>query len=238
MKIFKGNSIYTVYKHVVKYLLRQKPINNGTREIENAILEVKNPTFDNIQFYRRDISMKYVNAEMKWYWSADDSCETIGQHAKMWLKISDDGKTSNSAYGYIIHKKYGKDQLQEVINELKKDITSRKGVIIINDPTIDKLKTKDLQCTIGLQFLVRNGKLTETVYMRSNDIYFGLPYDYIYFISLGHYVARQLNVKFEKYVHCATSLHMYEKDYKGFSCPRKTSKVNLDVDNIIGECYD
>lgn len=238
MKLFEGNSIYEVYKKLIKDLLKQDFEKNGTKEITNCILKINNPTLDNIKFYHRAFSNKYSTAELKWYWSGDNSCETIGKHAKMWLRLSDDGKTNNSAYGYIIHKKYGKDQLQEVIKELEKDDTSRKAVIIINDPTIDKLTTKDLQCTIGIQFLIRNNKLEETVYMRSNDVYFGLPYDYVYFLSLGHYIAKHFGIEVASYVHCATSMHMYEKDVKSFEENTEEIQVDNNIDEIIGKCYD
>ena len=170
MKVFEGNTVYEAYEKLIKELLKQDFQKNRTKEITNCFLKINNPSIDNIEFYHRAFSNKYGEAELRWYWSGDNSCETIGKHARMWLKLSDDGKTNNSAYGYIIHKKHNKDQLQEIIKELEKDDTSRKAVIIINDPTIDKLTTKDLQCTIAIQFLIRNNKLEETVYMRSNDV--------------------------------------------------------------------
>lgn len=238
MRIFEGKTVYEVYEKLIKELLKQDFQENKTKEFTNCILKIDNPSINNIEFYHRAFSNKYGEAELRWYWSGDNSCETIGKHVKMWLRLSDDGKTNNSAYGYIIHKKHGKDQLQEVIKELEKDKTSRKAVIIINDPTIDKLKTKDLQCTIGLQFLIRNNKLEETIYMRSNDVFFGFPYDYVYFISLGYYVARHFGIEISSYVHCATSMHMYEKDVKSFEEDTKSTKVDIDFDKIIGECYD
>ena len=238
MKIFEGNTVYEVYEQLIKELLTKDFEQNGTKEITNCILKIDNPTLDNIEFYHRAFSNKYSEAELRWYWSGDNSCETIGKHAKMWLRLSDDGKTNNSAYGYIIHKKYNKDQLQEVIKELEKDSTSRKAVIVINDPTINKLKTKDLQCTIAIQFLIRNNMLEETVYMRSNDVYFGFPYDYVYFLSLGQYIAKHFNIKISSYVHCATSMHMYKKDVQSFEEDTKSVKVINNINQIIGECYD
>ena len=237
MKVIQGNSIYKVYKKLIKSLLKQPLELNNTKEITDCVLRVDNPSIKDIKFYRRAFSNTYGNAELKWYWSADNSCKTIGKYAKMWLRLSDDGETNNSAYGYIIHKKHNKDQLQEVIKELKKDSLSRKAVIVINDPTIDKLTTKDLQCTIAIQFLIRNRKLEETVYMRSNDVYFGLPYDYVYFLSLGHYVARQFNIEIGSYTHCATSMHMYKKDISSFENKTKSIKVDIDFDKIIKENY-
>lgn len=234
MKRFSG-SIDKVYKKLICSLKKANKIGN-TREISNCVLEIDHPTTKVIYFPLRNISEIYANAELRWYWSADNRCSTIGQYAKMWLKLSDDGVTNNSAYGYIIHKKYPFDQLQLAIDCLKADKNSRRAVINISDPAIDKLKTNDMQCTIALQFLIRNEKLEMTVYMRSNDVYFGLPYDYIYFTSLAEYVAKKLDIEFVKYTHIATSMHMYEKDIKKF-VPHN-NVIRLDVESLIGECYE
>ena len=235
MKIFEGNSISEVYKDALTEL-QISPIIGNTREINNAIFMIHNPTLKNIYFPKRKISEKYAIAELEWYWSADNRCDTIGKHAKMWLSLTDDGVTNNSAYGYILHKKYGFDQLQQIIELLKSDENSRRAVLNVSDPQINRITTKDMQCTIALQFLVRNNKLEETVYMRSNDIYFGTPYDMIYFISLGYYISKELNIEFSLYTHIDTSLHMYLRDVDKFV--EHDQITNIDVDKIIKENYE
>lgn len=235
MKIIKEKTIDKAYKTLIDTLIDKAKDVGDTYEINNCCLVISQPSLKNLHFPYRKISEKYSKEELKWYWSADNSCKTIGEHAKLWLSITDDGKTSNSAYGYIIHKKYDFDQLQQIIRLLKIDPTSRRAVINISEPSIDRISTKDMQCTIAIQFLIRNDRLEETVYMRSNDVYFGLPYDYIYFVSLGQYVAKQLDVKLSKYTHHATSMHMYKKDVEKFVEHDKI--LNIDVETIIDENY-
>ena len=121
MKIFEGNSIKKVYTKIVKALKQQDTLPNQTKELTNACFIVHNPSTSDLHFGMRDISEDYSNAELKWYWSGDNKCETIGKHAKMWLRLSDDGITNNSAYGYILFKKYGFNQLKQIIELLKKD---------------------------------------------------------------------------------------------------------------------
>ena len=236
MEVIKGKTISDVYGKLIEKLKKLEPIDNGTREIENCILQVKEPRLWDLTFPYREISEKYANAELKWYWSADNRCETIGQYAKMWLRLTDDGVTNNSAYGYILFKKYGKNQLEEVINELKKNKDSRRAVLNISDPTIDRINTKDMQCTIAVQFTQREGKLNTTVYMRSNDVYFGLPYDYIFFMSLAYYAAYQLNLGIGTYTHVATSMHMYNRDYDKFH--EHNQKLDIKLWDIIKENYN
>lgn len=235
MNYFSG-SIEHAYSDIVEQLLQTDKVGN-THELRNVCIEIENPTLQNICFpKRKPISLTYAQHELEWYWSADNSCKTIGQYASMWNRISDDGVSSNSAYGYILHKKHNKDQLQEVISELQRNRESRKAILMLCDPTIDKLTTKDLQCTIAIQFLIRNDQLEETVYMRSNDVYFGFPYDYIYFVSIGQYVSSRLNAKFSHYIHNVTSMHMYEKDIDKFKYTVNQA-FSIFADKIIKENY-
>lgn len=236
MKTFYGKTIQSSYRNLINYLLEKADTVGSTKEINNCCLIVENPSIDKIFFPYRKTSEKYANAELKWYWSGDNSCKTIGEHAKMWLSLSDDGETSNSAYGYIIEKKYGFDQLQQVIELLKKDPNTRRAVLNISDPSINRIETHDMQCTIAIQFLIRNNKLETTVYMRSNDVYFGLPYDYIYFMTLATYIAKKLNVEVGRYTHHATSMHMYLRDVEKFN-EAYTTAFKVDYEKIIKENY-
>lgn len=237
MTIIEEYSIERCYKRLIEEILKNGSSVGETLECNNCCLVIHRPSLKSMWFPGKMLSEDYANAELKWYWSADNSCKTIGEHAKMWLRISDDGETSNSAYGYILHKKYGFDQLQQIIELLKKDSSTRRAVLNISDPTINRIKTKDMQCTIAIQFLIRNEKLEETVYMRSNDVNFGLPYDYIYFVSIGQYIAQKLNIELVKYTHHATSMHMYKKDIEKFK--NKTLQLtSVDVEQIIKENYD
>lgn len=235
MKIIKGKDISEAYRKALEEL-QNAPIINNTREINNCCLIIKHPSLKNIYFPRRKISEKYANAELEWYWSGDNSCKTIGQFAKMWLSLTDDGETNNSAYGYILEKKYNFDQIQQVIELLKKDPYSRRAVLNISDPTINRITTKDMQCTMAIQFLIRKNKLEMTVYMRSNDIYFGTPYDWIYFISIQEYIAKKLKLKVGTYIHHATSFHMYLKDELKFI--EHEQITNIDIDDIIRRNYE
>ena len=214
MRLIQARTITEAYSCLVNAVITEGEKVGDTREIQNCIVEIANPHAGKILFTRRKISDEYMNAELQWYWSGDNSCKNIGSYAKMWLRLTDDGETNNSAYGYIIQNKFGRDQLKEIIELLRHDPNSRRAVLNISDPFLDKEKTKDYQCTIALQFLVRKGELHETVFMRSNDIILGFPYDYCFFVSVGQYIADELNLRFVKYTHHATSMHLYDRDCK------------------------
>lgn len=238
MHIIQRKTIYQAYAELIDELLNFGRHVGNTIELNNCCLIVEQPSIENYRLPYRSVSKKYLLEELKWYWSGDNSCKTIGQFAKLWLAISDDGETSNSAYGYILQKKYGFNQIEQIIKLLKKDPTSRRAVLNISDPSINRIETKDMQCTIAIQFLIRNNKLEETVYMRSNDVYFGLPYDYVYFVSIAMYIASKLKLELGSYTHHATSMHMYDRDVEKFVFEHELlSSINIDLDSIIKENY-
>ena len=235
MKIIEATTVNDAYSQLMDALLMNGEKVADTKEIRNCIVIVKEPSLDNMHFRYRPLSMKYAMAELEWYWTGNNSCHAIGQHAKKWLSITDDGRTSNSAYGYILFKKYNKNQLEEIIEMLQKDPESRRAVLNISDPTLDKIKTKDMQCTVSLQFFVRDGKLHTTVYMRSNDVYYGFPYDYIFFVSIANYIALRLGLDLGEYVHHAGSMHIYDSSRSKLSESNATYTIDV---NRFYEMYE
>ena len=91
----------------------------------------------------REFSIHYMVAELLWYLSGNDSTDWISNYSAFWSKISDDGKTANSAYGARIFKphdriagpvKHDWTQWNYVVEELKSDPDSRRAVIHIRSP--------------------------------------------------------------------------------------------------------
>lgn len=101
------------------------------------------------------------------------------------------------------------DQFGYVYALLKNDPDSRQAVLNINGPQ-DKHPTKDVPCTISLQFLLRGGKLNCVATMRSNDLLWGTPYDVGAFTFLQEAMAAWLHVEVGWYAHQAGSLHIYD----------------------------
>ena len=137
--------------------------------------------------------------------------------------MSDDGKTVNSNYGSIIQHAVDChmsdplefDQMKMCEELLRKDPNTRQAVIHIKEArNVLVNPTKDLNCTVCLQFFIREGKLYMTTYMRSNDLWMGFPNDVFQFTCMQIYLAMRLNVGLGTYTHVAGSLHMYERDYQ------------------------
>lgn len=99
-------------------------------------------------------------------------------------------------------------QLMYIYKLLKKDPDSRQAVININNET-DNHESKDVACTLTLQFLLRNGKLNLITNMRSNDVLWGTPYDVNGFCFILEVMAKWLKVDIGEYYHNNGSVHIY-----------------------------
>lgn len=159
-------------------------------------------------------NLTYVAAEILWYWSSRNDLEFINKFSSFWNKVTDDGKTANSAYGYILQQKHGFNQIETIIDLLKHDPYSRRAVLNINVPNPNVKTTHDEMCTICLNYQIRDNVLDCNCVMRSNDFNFGLRNDIAYFIYLQKYIADQLGVGYGSYTHIAFSMHMYDRDFK------------------------
>jgi thymidylate synthase len=112
--------------------------------------------------------------------SGDNRVETIAPFSKEISKFSDDGERFFGAYGPRII-----DQISYVAKTLHYDNDSRQAVISIWRP--NPPVSKDIPCTVSLQWIIRDGKLHCFANMRSSDVWLGVPYDWFNFsaISLG-----------------------------------------------------
>jgi thymidylate synthase len=215
-----------VYLDLCEKLLAAKQV-AGTREINNV--KVSFDASKNTIVGVRGSSPAYLLGEWLWYFNGINHMNFISKYGSMWKRLTDDGITNNSAYGYIMQYKFGFNQIEKMIELLQKDPTSRRAVININTPNERVIETHDEPCTIGLQYLIRDGKLNCTGIMRSNDVWFGFPYDVAFFTELQRYIASRLNIRVGTYTHFVVSMHLYDKDYDA---------IQKIVQNRESECYE
>ena len=184
---------------------------NGTTELlatQTILTDVKK-NFASV----RNMSPYYAVGELCWYLSGSNKLDFISYYSKFWEKISDNNLTCNSAYGYCMTEQFGFDQIKEVADKLNKNPNTRQAVIQIKDPNIRE--SKDIPCTVFLQFFIRENYLHLITNMRSNDLYLGLPYDLFCFTEIQKYVLTLLedkSITLGCYIHNSGSTHIYDRD--------------------------
>ena len=182
----------------------------NTKALFNIGFTIENPTNKVITNKERNWNEEYAAAEWAWYLSGDPRVTTLGElYGKIpaiWKNMADKNGEVNSNYGYQWKRN---DQLENVINILKHGYDTRQAAISIYDGKEINKYTFDTPCTYAIQFTVVQDKLYMSVYMRSNDLWYGFCNDQYQFASLQEMVAERLNLPVGTYYHHAHNLHLY-----------------------------
>ena len=182
----------------------------GTKALFNIGFTIEDPTNKVITNKERNWNEEYAAAEWAWYLSGDPRIETLGElYGKIpaiWKRMADKNGEVNSNYGYQWKRN---DQLENVINILKQGYDTRQAAISIYDGKEINKYEFDTPCTYAIQFTVVQNKLYMSVYMRSNDLWYGFCNDQYQFASLQEMVAERLNLPVGTYYHHAHNLHLY-----------------------------
>lgn len=134
----------------------------------------------------RKLGMKFMAAEAAWILSGDDRVETIAPYNANIAQFSDDGVRFFGAYGPKIV-----EQLDYVVAKLKEDPATRQAGLTLwreNPPP-----TKDVPCTIAMFFSLVGTMLNAHVFMRSSDVWLGVPYDVFNFSMVAMKICAELN---------------------------------------------
>jgi thymidylate synthase len=100
-------------------------------------------------------------------------------------EFSDDGLTLTGAYGPKIVA-----QLGYVVDTIYADADTRQATLTLWTPS--PVSSKDIPCTVAMDFKLRGGKLNMCVFMRSSDIWLGMPYDMFSFACVAYTVIARL----------------------------------------------
>ncbi len=153
---------------------------------------------------RKPRSIKYFCRELLAYFKGSLNVnEGLAQASSIWKTLANENNEIASNYGYyVFHQRVPEanniTQYEWVIQNLEKNLDSRKAFININQPKHKIAENKDFPCTIGIQFFVKKNHLCCVVSSRSTDIYTGLPYDMGFFSFLTELVYKDLKERLPK----------------------------------------
>ena len=181
----------------------------GTKALFNIGFTIENPTNKVITNKERNWKHDYAEAEWKWYMSGDRNISKLGEiYGKIpaiWKQMADPDGEVNSNYGWQWQRN---NQLEHVIDKLRTEGNRQAAISIYDGKEINSYKF-DTPCTYAVQFTVVQSKLYMSVYMRSNDLWYGFCNDQYQFASLQEMVAERLNLPVGTYYHHAHNLHLY-----------------------------
>lgn len=207
-KLIRADNIGTGWMVLLKELLlggqSSSPRGYGTREILNVTLEITNGLDNILVDYVRNVNHKFMIAEWLWVQAGLEEVSILASYNSVMKNFSDDGEILSGAYGPRLL-----PQIPYIIRSLKKP-DSRQAVATIWTPSPND--SRDIPCTISLQWLVRSEKLHCTVNMRSSDVWLGIPYDFFTFSQITNYISSRVGVPVGSVTMNLASSHLYESN--------------------------
>lgn len=186
-------------------------------EILGYTVTIENPSYRMLMNPRRKMSRKYVGAEFFWYFAGEKSIARLLPYAPTYGRFTNDGKETTGGYGWRMSGNSfgGANQFVDVYSILSEIKESRQCVISIWNPQDLAVARvggcKDTPCALNLQFFIRDNKLHMVSYIRSNDVWLGMPYDFYCFMSIQSVLATALGIGMGTYTHTIGSVHIYSK---------------------------
>ena len=182
----------------------------NTKALFNVGFYLQNPLDNKITNKQRNWKEEYAEAEWQWNLSGDRNIEKLGEiYGKIppiWERMADHKGNVNSNYGWQWLRN---DQYEYVIDKLKFENDTRHAAISIYDCKENLDYENDTPCTYAVQFTIINDKLCMSVYMRSNDLWYGFCNDQYCFSMLQKKVAEDVNKQVGWYYHHAHNMHLY-----------------------------
>lgn len=189
-------------------------------------------------------SQEYLEKELDFYASGSLKLSDAVAMSKFWSKCSDDGKTINSNYGFLLfheENKHGFTQFEHAINCLRNNSDSKKAVMTLYSKEHAYI-SNDNPCTLIINLYIQGDALNMQVIMRSNDLWYGLPYD-LPFFRVVHLAALEVlqrtypEIKLGYHIHQALNLHFYEWAFDKFrDCEKRYDNERLNVAQPLVSC--
>lgn len=209
---FYSDEANGLYLQVLRYLASLSPDDHVSprgmpvREVADARAVLGESRRPLASLPERRLNYHFAVAEWWWIATGRDDVASIEPYCSEIRKFSDDGRRFFGAYGPP-----WRTQARYVVDKLKADPDSRQAVLSIWRPSPPL--TRDVPCTVSMQYLLRGGRLHAVVTMRSWDAWLGFPYDLHNFARLQACVAGELGAEPGWLSVHAGSLHMYERNY-------------------------
>lgn len=162
----------------------------------------------------KKVHTKSVIAELLWFLNGGTNIKELHENGcTIWDEWADENGDLGPVYGKQWRDWVGPngkhyDQISEAMRLLKEDPDSRRNVV--SAWNVADLKDMALMpCHSFFQLYVVNGKLSMQLYMRSNDIGLGAPFNIASYALLTHMFAQQANLEVGELVYTIGDAHIY-----------------------------
>ena len=137
-----------------------------------------------------------------WTDNADNQGKELG------YENTDTKKILGPVYGVQWRNWGGKDQIKDLLKELKKNPDGRRH--ILSAWNLDELNKMALPpCHVMTQFYVHNDSISCHMYQRSADMFLGVPFNIASYALLLSIFGEILNLKPKRFIHSFGDAHIY-----------------------------
>ena len=164
----------------------------------------------------RPLNIVVAVARFVWMSAGNNRLSDIAFYEPKVGGFTDNGLTvPGSCYGNrLFEPRPGLNQIQGVVDRLRENPGSRRAAAVVWAPEDAVRVSQDIPCTFGVFFHVRDGRLSMTTAMRSNNAYRILLFNLFEFSMLQELVAAELGLPLGDYLHWAASMHVYDNDFE------------------------
>ena len=178
----------------------------------------------------KKIYFNSVIRELLWYLSGQTHIRDLRKHTKIWDAWTSEEKNwkVGKMYGYqwVNWEKYNEDpktkkisktfinQIENVINLIKKNPNSRRMVVTAWNPSVlDEIALPS--CHAFFIFNVLDGKLNCHLTQRSGDIALGIPFNLACYAMLTQMIAQETKLNLGYFSHYINDAHIYVNHIDG-----------------------
>ncbi|HET9958573.1 MAG TPA: thymidylate synthase [Polyangiaceae bacterium] len=203
-----------VFRRMLRVKDKISPSRGEAREEFGALLELTNPRARLSRTESRQQTLFSCLGELLWYLAKSNELDFINYYVPHYRKESTDDETVRSAYGPRLFNNHGINQIENALTLLRAGHDSRRAAVQLFEAYDTDPRNHESPCTCTLQFVLRKKRLHLLTFMRSNDVFLGLPHDVFAFTMLQEIVASHLSVEPGSYKHAVGSLHLYDEHRK------------------------
>ena len=198
----------------------------------------------------KKLHLRSIIHELLWFIAGETNIDYLRKNAvTIWDEWADEGGELGPVYGKQ-WRSWAKpdggtvDQIQWVINEIKRNPDSRRLVVSAWNPAdLDKMALPPCHCLF--QFYVADGKLSCQLYQRSADIFLGVPFNIASYALLTAMMAQVTGLKPGDFVHTFGDAHLYSNHIEQATLqltrepsPLPVLKLNPEVKSLFDFTYD
>ena len=220
MHVFEGNTADEVWRMAAAKFEHSAGVpvsaagDGGSRELPGAAFIIHHPRQRWVMSREPAMNPAFAIAEVVWIVSGRRDAACLNYWNPKLPAPAGRGKQPPGAYGFRLRNHLGAGQLERACQALQQDPDRRQVVLQISDSTEelsaadDDSALREVSCNISAFAEIREGKLEWTQILRSNDLFLGVPHNFVQFTYLQEILAAWLGVEAGPYRHLAERLHM------------------------------